>query len=151
MAASIMNTDSGSAKAAKEKPALRIPTTWRVQGRIDNAYDVLSTPKEFTRWWSDVYLAVEELTAGDENGIGRTVQLLTKGKLPYTLRWQARALEINKPHRILIQAQGDLAGRGEWHLQQNGPWVDIHYDWMVYISKPWMRLLTAFAQAHLYR
>ena len=142
MATSISNTATDSNTEAKERRVLHIPTKWRVQGNIEDVYDILSAPKEFVRWWSDVYLDVEELVPGDENGVGRTLRLLTKGKLPYTLSWQAHALEINKPHRILIQAQGDLDGKGEWFLQQNGPWVDIRYDWTVYLSRPWMRLLT---------
>ena len=119
-----------------------IPSTWRVKGTVNDAYEILSHPEEFVRWWHTVYLKVNELTPGDDNGVGRTVSLWTKGKLPYTLHWQAQAVEIEKPHRIVVRAQGDLNGRGEWRLSQNGEWVDISYHWTVFVTKPWMIYLS---------
>jgi hypothetical protein len=41
-----------------------IPTTWRIKGRVEQVYDVLSRPREFPRWWRDVHLAVDEWRAG---------------------------------------------------------------------------------------
>jgi hypothetical protein len=47
----------------------------------------------------------------------------------------------DKPHRMSIRASGDLEGRGEWQLRQEGDWVDVRYDWTVLATKPWMILL----------
>lgn len=121
--------------------AFHIPTTWRVKGTVEEVYKILSTPTDFVRWWPSVYIEVSELKAGDEDGIGRVVRLRTKGKLPYTLGWQAEAVEIEKPHRIRICAQGDLEGCGEWQFSQEGEWVTIRYNWIVYATKPWMNVL----------
>ena len=33
---------------------------------------------------------------------------------------------------------GDLAGRGEWRLRQDGDWAEAHYDWTVLVTQPWM-------------
>jgi len=118
-----------------------IPTSWRIKGNINAVYDILSTPEDFVRWWPDVYLQVQQLKAGDEDGVGRVVSLRSKGKLPYVLSWQAQALEVEKPYRMLIQAQGDLEGRGEWRLHQDGDWVLIQYDWTVIINRLWMNYL----------
>lgn len=35
-----------------------IPTTWRIKGRVEQVYDVLSRPREFPHWWPEVYLDV---------------------------------------------------------------------------------------------
>jgi uncharacterized protein YndB with AHSA1/START domain len=118
-----------------------IPTTWRVKGTAAQVYDVLSKPLELPRWWPEVYLAVREIRAGDTNGIGRIVALRTKGKLPYTLEWQAEMVAAEKPHRMSISARGDLDGRGEWELRQDGEWVDVTYAWTVLATKPWMIVL----------
>ena len=37
-----------------------------------------------------------------------------------------------------IRARGDLDGRGEWELRQEGDWVKVSYDWTVLVTKPWM-------------
>ena len=118
-----------------------IPTTWRVKGSAAQVYEVLSKPREFVRWWPEVYLAVREVRAGDANGVGRIVALRTKGKLPYTLEWQAEMVAAQKPQRMSIRARGDLEGRGEWELRQDGEWVQVRYDWTVLATKSWMILL----------
>lgn len=119
-----------------------LSTAWRVRGTVDDVYTLLSRPEDFVHWWAPVYLNVQELSAGDADGVGRTLALRTRGKLPYTLNWQARALERERPHRMVIEAQGDLEGRGEWFLSQDGDWVDARYDWTVRITRPWMQLLS---------
>lgn len=116
----------------------RIPTTWRFRARAETIYDLLSAPHDFVRWWSDVYLRVEDAAPGDAHGVGRRLNLLTKGRLPYRLRWQAEVLEAERPRRMTIRARGDLDGRGEWRLVQDGDFVDVSYDWTVYATQPWM-------------
>jgi len=72
-----------------------LTSSWRVRGSIGDTYDVISEPQNFVRWWPEVYLRVEEIEAGDANGVGKTVDLHTRGILPYTLDWQAT--ETEKP------------------------------------------------------
>jgi hypothetical protein len=62
-----------------------IRTTWRIEGTAAQVYDVLAEPREFLRWWPEVYHDVREIEPGDGNGIGRVVPLRTKGRLPYEL------------------------------------------------------------------
>jgi hypothetical protein len=31
-----------------------IPTTWRIKGRVEQVYDVLSRPREFPRRWQEL-------------------------------------------------------------------------------------------------
>lgn len=115
-----------------------IPTIWRVKAPVERVYEILTRPEDFVRWWSAVYLDVNEVQSGDANGVGRIVDLHTRGKLPYTLKWQAEMIEAEKPRRTLIRARGDLEGRGEWRFRQDGPWTEARYDWTVVATKPWM-------------
>ena len=115
-----------------------IPTTWRVRGPVARVFDVLSKPQEFVRWWPEVYLAVRELKAGDASGLGRIVDLHTKGWLPYRLNWQAEVVAIDKPRSMSLHARGDLEGHGEWRFRQEGDWTEAQYDWTVIVTKPWM-------------
>jgi hypothetical protein len=66
------------------------------------------------------------------------VSLVTKGRLPYKLRWQAEVIEAEKPRRMLVHARGDLSGRGEWRFRQDGEITEVRYDWTVLAAKPWM-------------
>ncbi len=117
-------------------------THWRVQASIDEVMNILADSTDLPRWWPAVYLDVVRIKAGDANGVGEEVSLYTKGWLPYTLRWDFRVAEVERGRRILIKAQGDFIGQGEWTFAQDGDWVDITYDWRIEAEKPLLRQLT---------
>lgn len=115
---------------------------WHVTGTCADVYEILINGNDYPRWWPLVYLAVEELDAGGEHGIGKVGKLLTKGKLPYTLRWQMQITEVRYPHGFVLDATGDFVGRGIWTFVQNGSDVDITFDWRLRAEKPLLRWLS---------
>ena len=117
-------------------------TQWRIMGTVTEVAEVLGKATDLVRWWPSVYLDVQEVTAGDANGIGRVVRLYTKGWLPYTLRWSFRVTESAYPAGFTLQAWGDFVGRGIWHLEQQGAWVSAVYDWKLRADKPLLRSLS---------
>jgi len=118
-------------------------TEWRVAGTIDEVKDVLgdSDASAVARWWPSVYLRVEQLEEGGEGGLGRVLDLYTKGWLPYTLRWTLRVTEPLTDVGYALSATGDLEGTGRWTFQQDGPEVLINYYWRVHATKPLLRRL----------
>jgi hypothetical protein len=117
-------------------------THWRVEGTAGEIADVLGDPLALPRWWPSVYLDVQELRPGDQNGIGRRVKLHTKGWLPYTLKWEFETIQSNYPHGFSIVATGDFDGRGVWTIAQHGAVVDVTYDWRITAEKPLLRNLS---------
>ena len=124
--------------------SFRIPTLWRVDGRIEDAAEILSHPEDFPRWWGDVYVSCTTIEAGKANGIGQTVAVDSKGWLPYRLKWQGRLVENHMPQSWTVEATGDLVGRGVWTLTQRGPVAEIAYDWSVSSDRFLFRLLAPF-------
>jgi len=117
-------------------------THWRVQSTVEEVSNVLGDAVALTRWWPSVYLAVRELEPGGANGVGRVVELQTKGWLPYTLHWFFRVTESHAPHGFSLDAWGDFDGRGVWTFAQAGHLVDITYDWRIRAEKPLLRFLS---------
>ncbi len=117
-------------------------TRWRVVGTVDEVSEVLGHPEDLARWWPSVYLEVETLDSGDPDGVGRTVRVLTKGFLPYTLSWRFRVVESRRPHGFTIDAVGDFVGRGVWTFEQSGAWVDITFDWRLRVEKAGVKQLS---------
>jgi hypothetical protein len=117
-------------------------TRWRVEGTCGEVADVLDDPVALERWWPSVYLRVEELAPANPRGVGRRARLLTKGWLPYTLRWELEIVEQRYPHGFSLVASGDFEGRGVWTFEQDGPFVDIVYDWRISAEKPLLRSLS---------
>lgn len=117
---------------------------WRVGGTIDEVADVLGDAARLPEWWPAVYLDVKVRPATDGDDSGQLVTLLTKGWLPYTLRWGFRVTESNRPHGWRLEAWGDFVGSGVWTLIQDGPVADITYDWRIRADKPLLRYGSAF-------
>ncbi len=117
-------------------------THWRVQSTCEEVSQVIGNASDLVRWWPSVYLTMQELEPGDQQGIGKAVSLYTKGWLPYTLRWQFRVTESRYPYGFSLQAWGDFVGRGIWTFEPDGEWVNITYDWLIKADKPLLRYLS---------
>jgi hypothetical protein len=117
-------------------------TIWRVAGHVDDVTEVLGDGESLPRWWPAVYLDVRPIRPGDERGVGRTLDLYTKGWLPYTLRWTLTITEPITRSGFALTADGDLIGTGRWTFAQDGPEVVITYAWNVSASKPLLRRLS---------
>ncbi len=130
-------------------------TEWRVAGTVDEVKDVLGDDDALavTRWWPSVYLTIDIVDQGGEGGLGRVLELHTKGWLPYTLRWTLTVTEPLSDTGYALKATGDLEGTGRWTFRQDGPEVQILYDWRIHATKPLLRRLgwllkPAFAANH---
>ncbi len=113
----------------------RFITRWRVQATPEEVFAVISQPFEYPRWWPSVYLAATDA------GPGR-VRLLTRGWLPYTLKWEARTVLSREPNLLSVEATGDLTGRGIWSIVEDGAFADITFDWKVAAKHPLIEKLS---------
>ena len=102
------------------------------------------------RWWPSVYLEIREVAPGDDDsGLGKVVELWTKGFLPYTLRWRFTVTESDPPTGFRIEAEGDFVGRGIWTVRADraadapgGPHTTVIYDWLIVAEKGLLRRLS---------
>lgn len=117
-------------------------TRWRVKSTVNEISDILGSAPDLMRWWPSVYLDVRQLEPGDERGIGRVIDLYTKGWLPYTLRWQFRVTESRYPYGFSLEAWGDFVGKGVWTFAPSGDEVIITYDWTIRADKPLLKTLS---------
>ena len=116
-------------------------TEWRLPGTVAEIAEILADAPALARWWPSVYVSVTHLDPGDERGLGRVVDLYTKGWLPYTLRWQFRVTEV-QPAGFTLVASGDFVGRGIWRFRQEGQETVVTYDWKILAEKPILRRLS---------
>lgn len=117
-------------------------TTWRVEATCGEVADILSDPLALPKWWPSVYLDVQEVHPADARGVGRRVRVLTKGWLPYTLRWEFTTTESRYPNGTTLEARGDFNGLGIWTFTQEGPNVVLTYDWRIAVDKPGVKQLS---------
>jgi hypothetical protein len=119
----------------------RIVTRWHIAATAEEVVAILTDAASLTRWWGQVYLAVAEVAPGDAAGIGRKVTVLSKGWLPYRLRWTGELIRADLPRTWTIRATGDLTGQGTWHLSETESGTEVIYDWAVLADRPLLRRL----------
>jgi hypothetical protein len=124
-------------------------TVWHIPATPDEITEVLGDAPALARWWPSVYLTVRQVAPGDEEGLGKVVDLWTKGYLPYTLRWQFTVSESDPPTGFRLEANGDFVGHGIWTLaaergseDPGGPLTTVVYDWTVIAEKGILKTLS---------
>ena len=54
-------------------------TVWHIPATPEEITEVLGDAPALARWWPSVYLTVRQVAPGDEQGLGKVVELWTKG------------------------------------------------------------------------
>ncbi len=114
-------------------------THWKIRATCEEVYRTLEDIDTLANWWPSVYLDVKVLERGMPGGVGKVVDIYTKGWLPYTLRWKFRVTETHFPGGFTLDACGDLSGKGVWTFTQDGNNCLITYDWRIDAEKPLLR------------
>jgi Polyketide cyclase / dehydrase and lipid transport len=119
-----------------------LETDWQVEGTVQEVYDVISDDEHLTDWWPAPFLRCDLVEPGQPGGVGKSLRVVTKGWLPYTIDWHQRVTETREPFGLSIETWGDFKGRGVWTSVQSGPHVDVHFDWRIAADKPLLRYLS---------
>ena len=117
-------------------------TEWRIEAPRELIYDILANGEDLPRWWPDVYLSAREERPPDGGDVGTRVALHTRGWLPYTLRWTAETVRVDRPSGFEIRATGDFDGSGVWTFVQEGVVTYIRFDWRLKANKPILATLS---------
>lgn len=122
----------------------RFQTTWRLPASQQDAWTLLYDGEGWPRWWPSVR-KVELLEPGSPDGLGRLLRFHFSTRLPYTLTFEARLVEVAKPTRLVAAANGELAGTWTCDLFQDGANLVVRHVWAVSTTQRWMNLLAPVA------
>jgi uncharacterized protein YndB with AHSA1/START domain len=113
---------------------------WIVPAPVEQAYDLIGDQNSYPEWWGDVFLEVEG-DAGPPRP-GRRARLLTKGFLPYKIRWTAEITEVDPPHGFSFELEGDFEGGGTWRFEPVEGGTKALFDWRPIVRKRLIHNLT---------
>lgn len=120
-------------------------TAWEIDAPIEPVWEAILHSEHWPQWWRGV-LAVTELEAGEPGGLGNLRRYTFRGRLPYTLGFDARVTRIEAPHALDAAAEGDLVGEGRWRLRAEGARTLVRYEWDVCTTRAWMDWIAPLAR-----
>ena len=128
----------------------RLLTIWRIEAPLEEVYAAIHNSPRWPDWWPGVR-KVEQVAAGDADGINSVLRYSWQGKLPYRMVFDVRATRIEKWVAIEGTVQGDLEGIGRWHFSTEGAASVLRYEWHVRSTRWWMNLIAPFARSMFIR
>jgi len=120
-------------------------TNWSFNAPVEQVWHEIIHPLQWPQWWRGVE-QVEQLEPGGVDGLGSLHRSVWKSVLPYRLRFDSRAMRVERYRIYEIQAMGQLEGAGLWSFSQTGDITQVRYDWNVTANKLWMRVLAPIAR-----
>ncbi len=115
-------------------------TEWRLDAPVEAVWQVLTEVEDWPNWWPAV-IGVEVIEPGDDTGVGSLRRMTWRTALPYALSFDMRTTRVMPKTLIEGQTSGELDGIGRWTLAEYEGGTHVRYDWIVAVSKPWMRWL----------
>ena len=120
-------------------------TEWSIAAPIDRVFDTLQHPEEFSKWWPSVK-GSRLVLEGDHDGVGSVASYRIRSPLLYSLDFESRVVESNRPVHVHSVVSGDLAGTGAYFLDVRDDVTHIRFNWYVSTTKTWMNVAALFAK-----
>ena len=112
---------------------------WEVAAPPEAVFDAIADARTYPEWWSPVYIDVD---ADGPAELGRSSNQHFKGRLPYHLHTRSTVVELDPPHAVTADVDGDLRGRGTWTLTPTAGGTHVRFDWQVHADRRLLKLLT---------
>lgn len=111
-------------------------------------FAAMIAPRGFLAGWSRVR-DVEQLVAGDVDGVGAVHRGTVAAALPYALTWTMTTVNAERPHLIEWEARGDLEGHGLWRMTPTDGGTEVRFRWQVRTTRAWMNVLAPLVRSVL--
>jgi hypothetical protein len=118
----------------------RFVDRWVVNASLERAYDVIGDTLGYPQWWGDVFVEVDG--DGGPPRPGRHVRIVSRGFLPYLLRWEAEIVNVDAPHTFDFRMTGDFVGSGSWSFTPAGEGTGAVFDFRPRVEKPGVKQLS---------
>ena len=118
----------------------RFVDRWRVPAPVDQAYATVGDTLGYPTWWGDVFVEVEG--DGGPPRPGRHVRIVSRGFLPYRLRWEAEIVSADAPHAFDFTMTGDFVGHGSWSFAAVDGGTEAVFVFEPRVEKPGVKQLS---------
>ncbi len=120
--------------------AYRFLTTWLIEAPREDVFQVIWDAERWPGWWRGVE-SVVKLEPGDAEGRGSLGRYVWRSRLPYSLEFDVRTTNVERPRLMEGEAGGAVTGRGTWRLFEDAGVTAVLFEWDVRTTAPWMNAL----------
>jgi hypothetical protein len=117
----------------------RFVTHWRFDAPLERVWAELDAPERYPQWWPSMRV-YRDLTPGI-HGVGARAERVTKGVLPYSLRYVTTVTRYEPLQEMAYDAEGDLTGSGRMVLEAIGRQTHVTIYWNVATVGFWLNLV----------
>lgn len=118
----------------------RFTDEWMVHLPVERVYEIVGEPLRYPAWWGDVFLAADGDAGPPEPG--KRTSVVSRGLLPYRLRWALTCTAAEPPLRIESALSGDFDGTGTWLLEEHADGTRARLEFRPTVNKRGVRELT---------
>ncbi len=124
--------------SARSHESFLVTSAWELNHPVAKLRSVIHDPLAITRWWSPVFLYVEEIDRGGVNREGFRLRCFTKGLLPHTFQFIANISEVSDD-QLVVRTEGDFNGVGTIRLSPQDQTTRVFVEWTVDVCQPYIR------------
>lgn len=125
-------------------------TVWELPAPVERVWDELLDIDAWPTWWRG-FERVDVVRTGDANGVGNVRDLVTRGRMPYRLRYRVEVVRVEPLRLIEARSTGDLEGFGRWTIEPTALGTRAVYLWRVRTTRRLLRALSPIARRPLTR
>ncbi|HJE76792.1 MAG TPA: SRPBCC family protein [Brevibacterium epidermidis] len=131
---------------AGESALFHFDERWIVDAGIESVWAVLERVDQWPEWWPGL-TAAERVGVGHDEAVdisvtpGSRARLLVRAPIGWSLRFSIEVDEVDAPHLIRFQSDGDLRGEGLWTLTASEGVTAIDAMWCVATTRTIIRAM----------
>lgn len=120
-------------------------TDWELTAPIEKVFEVLSHPEKFEVWWPSVTRSTL-VSEGEADGVGARARYTIKSPLLYTMTFDLKTIDLERPNRLRTVVRGDLVGTGTFLLEPTAAGTRVRFNWHVATTRKWMNAADVVAK-----
>jgi polyketide cyclase/dehydrase/lipid transport protein len=125
-------------------------TDWRFSAPPARVWKVVMDLERYPSIWRD--FPSVRLVRGDGRSVGSAFACVTRGSLPYSLRYVLEVVHFDEPRSAVLRSSGDLVGTGRWEFSETETGTTLAtYYWDVATTRPVLNLIAPLTRRYLER
>ena len=116
-------------------------TLWQVDAPLEKVWNAIVHSEEWPQWWSPL-ISATEIARGNAMGLGAIWHFVWNISRERQVCFDCRVVKVEDLRSLVVEARGELVGRGVWDLSEMESGTLVRLTWTVGLSAGgWLKKL----------